>query len=723
MKQSTSHIFNDAHLLDLGKHQNPHLFLGLHAFDDYHKLIRFFAPKRQELRFEYCGQIVEAKRGKFDGEFSYLVPVDTTKFDYRVLYPNGMRGYDPYNFSPVFSLVDSDQFNWGRHQKLYEVLGSHRCVHGGVEGVKFAVWAPNAQAVSLVGDLNGWKEFDHPMRKVCASGVWELFIPGCDPFMCYKYAIKTVEGEIFLKSDPFAHAFELRPNTASMVTSSGQFVWQDQVWMEKRKRHSPLNGPMNVYEMHFGSWQKKKDGAFPNYREMAGMIVPYLKEMGYTHLEILPLTEHPLDESWGYQSTGYFAPTSRYGTMEDFQYFVNHLHINHIGIILDWSPGHFPNDDFALARFDGTAVYEIDDELMGIHPEWGSLLFNYHDPRVRNFLLASALFWIDKFHIDGIRVDAVESMMFLNYAREEGGWKPNALGGNENLGAMTFLKELNQVIHEEYPGVITIAEDASLKSNLTQPVEWGGLGFDLKWNMGWMNETLRFMQRDPIYRKYHMDELLGSYERAFQERFILPISHDEVVHEKGSLLEKMPLGRKEKFDQVRLYYSAALTHPGKNLFFMGCELAQKCEWNLEDGVHWHLLEDPSHRQLYRFVRDANHFLLDHPALWQIDFHQKGFEWIDYNDYNHSVISYLRRGIDETLACVHNFTKSEFDEYIIRLPNVLTVKEVLNSDEICYGGAGRVNRSAKILPDRSGFVVQMPSLATMIFSVVLKANDH
>ena len=722
-EKNTLEVVCQAQLFDNQKHTNPHSFLGLHNYDDYHKKIWFFAPRQLEYSFEYQEGIVQATQEDYPGIFSYLVPYDTTRFDYKIIYPNKMRGHDPYNFSPVFSLVDADLFSKGAHHEIYEVLGSHKYSHEGVEGVKFLVYAPNAVSVTLTGDFNRWKKSNLPMRKVASFGVWEIFIPSCPISSIYKYAIKTKSGEVILKSDPYAHEYELRPKTGSVVSCSSEFEWLDSKWMEGRVHTSALDGPMNIYEIHFGSWQKHKNGLFPNYREIAAQIVPYMQDMGYTHLEIMPITEHPLDESWGYQVTGYFAPTSRFGKMEDFQYFVNHLHMHGFGVILDWSPGHFPSDCFALSKFDGEALYEVDDPLMGVHPLWTSLLYNYENKQVSNFLIGSALFWIDKMHIDAIRVDAVHSMMYLDYEREEGEWIPNSEGGNENLHAISFLKDLNQAVHEKFPGVLMIAEDSSKRKGVTKPIEWGGLGFDLKWNLGWMNDTLSFMEKDPVYRKYHMDDFLATFDWCFDERYVLPISHDEVVHEKKSLIEKMPLDDKEKFDQHRLYYTAALSHPGKTLFFMGIELGQREEWSLVDGVHWHLLKDGDHTQLNNFIRDANHFYLGHPALWQIDFDKKGFEWIDYKDYNHSVISYLRRGIEETLVCVHNYTKSEFDEYIIRLKGIVSIEEVFNSDEIKYGGSGRVNRSVKILPDESGFQIQMPSLATMFFSVGLKNNGY
>ncbi len=714
---------DNVHLLNLGKHQNPHNFLGLCALDEYQKQIRFFAPKQIEYKFEFQNGVVQANMEDKSGVYSFLVPLETTRFDYQIIYANGMKGFDPYNFSPIFSHVDDDLFAKGIHETIYEVLGSHVCEHEGVKGVRFTVWAPNAQAVCLLGDFNRWKELTHPMRKVSKQGVWELFIPACAPSQNYKYAIKTESNEWILKSDPYAHAFELRPKTASVVTCASDFIFCDEEWMDRRKHTSALDGPMNIYEMHFGSWQKNKNGNFLNYREIAAQIAPYIKKMGYTHLEIMPLTEHPLDESWGYQVTGYFAPTSRYGTMDDFQYFVNHLHMHNIGVILDWAPGHFPEDDFALSKFDGKAVYEVDDPVMCVHPEWNSLTFNYADKRVCNFLIGSALFWIDKMHIDGIRVDAVQSMMYLDYSRKEGEWTPNSEGGNENVHAIAFLKDLNHFVHKKFPGVLMIAEDASIKQGITKPVEWGGLGFDLKWNLGWMNDTLFFMQKDPVFRKHHMNEFLATFDVCFNERYILPISHDEVVHQKKTLIGKMPLDEKDQFAQLRLYYSAALSHPGKTLFFMGCELAQKGEWNQKEEVHWHLLQEAVHSQWSSYVCDVNHFYLKHRALWEIDFDKKGFDWIDYKDYNHAVISYLRRGVEETLVCVHNYTKSEFDEYIIRLPNVESIKEIFNSDEVKYGGAGNVNPSIEILKDGSGFQIKMPPLATMFFAVGFKKDEH
>jgi 1,4-alpha-glucan branching enzyme len=713
---------DEVHLLITGSHQNPHQFLGLHESLFGEKVIRIWAPKKSELFFEYLGEIVKATLADPEGLFVYYVPKSTTNLDYRIFHLDGSLDYDPYSFIPTLSFVDAHLFHRGIHYQIYDVLGAHPIEHQGVVGVKFAVWAPNASRVSLMADCNHWKQHVHPMRKIGESGLWEIFIPGKREGMLYKFAIRTAYGHVFFKTDPYANQFELRPNTAAIVTDTNHFTFRDHEWMQKRTRVNQLDGPMNIYEVHLGSWMKKGD-QFLNYKELASELVPYMKEMGYTHVELMPIMEHPLDESWGYQTTGYFAPTSRYGSFEDFQYFVNHLHMHHLGVILDWSPGHFPDDEFALSYFDGSHLYEKDHPVMGRHPEWHTRIFNYGRKEVSNFLIASALFWFEKTHVDGLRVDAVQSMLYLDYGRRGGYWIPNAVGGKENLDAIEFMKHLNSIVHQKFPGVLMIAEDASLFEGVTRPLEWNGLGFDMKWSIGWMNDTLTFMKKDPIYRKHHMDDLTRSFCYGFSERYLLPISHDEVVHGKGALFEKMPLDEWDKFSQMRLYYSAALAHPGKNLFFMGYELAEWREWNCKGRLDWDLLSDPNRRKWKRFVREMNHFYLQNPSLWQIDFDHKGFAWIDYKDYNHSVISYIRQGISSKLVCVHNYTKSAFDEYIIRLPNVSSVKEVLNSDDERYGGSGRVNREIYVTHDRSGFCIKMPALATMFFEVWFEGEDE
>lgn len=708
-------VNTEIELLSSGRHTNPHSFLGIHPVEHGWKEIRLWAPRRQQLSFYLKGQKVDATLAHEAGLFTYMVEEDVTKDDYKIIYPSGLIAEDPYTFLPTLSTVDTHLFSQGTHYKIYEVLGSHVCEHQGVKGVKFAVWAPNASRVSLVHDHNQWKEFAQPMRRIYESGIWEIFIPGIGPGIKYKYSIRTPWGNVLWKTDPYSHEFELRPKTASVVTSAGTFEWQDGEWMKKRAQSNPVDGPMNIYEMHIGSW-KKKEGRFYNYRELAVELAPYLKEMGFTHLEIMPITEHPLDESWGYQVTGYYAATSRFGNLDDFQFLINHLHANNIGVILDWAPGHFPSDDYSLAKFDGTPVYEKDDPVMSWNPEWGTFIFDYAKKEVSNFLIGSALFWLEKMHVDGIRVDAIQSMLYLNYGRKEGEWTPNIHGNSDNLDAIEFIKHLNSMVHEKIPGVLMVAEDASLYPGITRPVEWGGLGFDLKWNLGWMHDTLSFISRDPIHRKYHMNELFLGYDEIFRERYILPISHDEVVYGKKSLFEKMPHDEWRKFAHLRLYYSSALCHPGKHLFFMGTEIGQREEWDVLGEIHWHLLGNDNHAKWRRFVRDANHFYLHTPPLWQIDFDPKGFAWIDRNDYDHSVISYLRKGVQSEVVCVHNFTPTCFDEYFIRQSNLVTIKEVFNSDDLAYSGTGRTNPTVRITDDKSGFIIRMPPLATMIFEV-------
>ena len=721
MFQSVAVSKEEGDLLQNGRHPCPHRFLGLHKQNQEEKIIRLWAPLKKSLLFEYRGKLVEAVPSDFSGLFTYVVPASTTLLDYRILHANGLIGQDPYAFLPTVSKGDIEQFCSGTHYTIYEVLGSHLVKHQGVFGVKFAVWAPRAKKVSLISDCNHWKEGCLPMRRV--EGVWEIFIPGVSEGLLYKYAIGMEDGSCVYKSDPYAYQFELRPKTASVVSCPNEFVWQDRDWMEKRKKTNVLEGPVNIYEMHLGSW-KKNGKEFPNYRDLAKEIVPYIKEMGYTHVELMPIMEHPLDESWGYQVTGYYAPTSRFGSLKDFQYLVNDLHIHQIGVVLDWSPGHFPDDACALSYFDGGALYEKNHPIMARHPEWFTKNFDYGRKEVSNFLIGSVLFWLDKMHVDGIRVDAVQSMLYLDYGRRGGDWVPNCYGGKENLEAIEFLKHLNSIVHQKFPKVFMVAEDASLFEGVTKPVEWGGLGFDLKWNIGWMNDSLFFMKKDPLYRKYHMPELTRSFSYMFSERYLLAVSHDEVVHEKRSLFGKMPLDDWCKFAQMRLYYSSSLCHPGKNLFFMGIELAEKEEWDCKGELNWNSLHDPQKRRWKRFVREMNRFYITHPPLWEIDFDQRGFAWVDYQDHQNCVISYIRKGFSSQLVCVHNYTPNSFQEYIIKLPFVKEVKELFNSDDERYGGSGQINGcDGFLLRDRRGFCVKMPPLATMIFEVTFDREER
>jgi 1,4-alpha-glucan branching enzyme len=647
------------------------------------------------------------------------VPLETTVNDYRVYHQNGMLDHDPYAFLPTFGEMDAHLFSKGVHYQLYEVMGARLCTHHGVKGVKFAVWAPEAYRVSLVADFNFWDGRVNPLRQIGASGVWELFVPGLKEGEKYKFEIHTKEGHLRLKSDPYAVFSEHRPATASIIFDVNRYAWTDQVWMRERGHGNKDSYPLNVYEVHLGTWKKRGDRSL-NYREIAIELAEYCKEMGFSHVELMPIAEHPLDESWGYQVTGFFAATSRYGTPEDFQFFVDHMHNQGIGVILDWVPAHFPTDDYSLAQFDGSYLYEHADPRKGFHPHWNTYIFNYGRHEVSNFLIASALFWLDKMHIDGLRVDAVASMLYLDYGRTKGEWIPNQYGGNENLEAIEFIKHLNSVVHQRFPHILMFAEESTSFTGVTHPLEWGGLGFDLKWNMGWMNDTLRYFHKESIFRHYHQNDLTFGLLYAFSERFILPFSHDEVVHGKSSLLSKMPGDDWQKFANLRLLYSYQICQPGKKLLFMGAELGQWDEWNCKQELPWGLLQFERHAMLQRFFKEINHFYHHNQALWEFDFDHRGFEWIDFSDRHNSVISYLRKGSNSYLFCVHNFTPNFVPQYFIRLPNVASIHEIFNSDREEYWGSGKINRNVEIMTDpngkKSGIQLQLAPLSTMIFEV-------
>ncbi len=614
--------------------------------------------------------------------------------------------YDVHTFTPTFGETDAYLLSRGVHYQLYDILGAHPCIHQGVKGVKFCVWAPSAKAVSLVGDFNHWDGRSHPMRSMGYSGVWEIFVPELIQGEKYKYEIKAQDGSLLLKADPFANQCELRPNTASVVADVNAYEWRDQEWIKNRTGD---NQKLLIYEVHLGSW---KHGL--NYRTAAVELSNYCKEMGFTHIELMPILEHPLDESWGYQVTGFFAPTSRFGNVADFQFFVGHMHQEGIGVILDWVPAHFPRDDFALAQFDGTHLYDHEDVRKGFHPHWNTAIFNYGRVEVSNFLIASALFWFDKMHIDGLRVDAVASMLYLDYGREEGEWIPNRYGGKENLEAIEFIKHLNSIVHQRFPGVLMCAEESTSFLGVSHPLEWNGLGFDLKWNLGWMNDTLSYFQKDPLFRHYHQNELTFGLIYVFSERFLSVLSHDEVVHGKGSLLSKMPGDYWQKFANLRLLYSFMICHPGKKLLFMGGEFGQWNEWNCKGELEWGLLQFPIHDDLKRMVQALNHFYLTHSALWENDYDGNGFAWIDFLDHQNCVLSYLRKGKSSMLVCVHHFTPAFHPEYFIRLPHIAKMKEVFNTDREEFGGSGKINASIKI--SKEGFSFALAPLATQIFEV-------
>ncbi len=690
---------------------DPHSLLGLHQTPQGQK-IRLWRPGGDKIYLEVLGQIVEANRIDERGLFEYAPPRQIQGGDYRIYHRNGLLAHDPYSFLPTIGEIDTFLFNKGCHYELYGMLGANLKTFHNIQGTQFAVWAPNARSVSLVGDFNHWDGRVNPMRSMGASGVWELFVPGLVQGEKYKFEIHTKEGYVRVKSDPVAFFSELRPLTASIVYDLNAYSWKDQEWMEKRISQS-LNRPINIYEMHPGSW-RNFGSEFPQYRELAVEIAKYCLEMGYTHVELMPVMEHPLDESWGYQVTGFFSTTSRYGTPADFQFFVDHLHQNGIGVILDWVPAHFPTDDYSLNRFDGTALYEHEDPRKGMHPHWQTAIFNYGRSEVSNFLIASALFWLDKMHIDGLRVDAVASLLYLDYGRKAGEWIPNPDGSNFNTDAIEFLKHLNSIAHQRFPNVLMIAEESSSYLGVTHPVDANGLGFDLKWNMGWMNDTLRYFHKDPIYRKFHQNELTFSLLYAFSEKFLCVLSHDEVVHGKGSLITKMAGPDWQKFANVRLLISYMTCHPGKKLLFMGGEIGQWNEWYCKAQIDWYLLQYPLHQGLFEMVRDLNHFYLARKALWEFDFEWRGYEWIDFSDSENSVISYLRKGEDSNLACVHNFTPEFLPDYWIKLARVKKIREVFNTDAKKYGGSDKTNSQIEV--QKEGLTISLAPLATMIFEV-------
>ncbi len=595
---------------------------------------------------------------------------------------------------PFLTDFDLYLFGEGKHLRIYEKLGAHITEVDGRRGVHFALWAPNAKEVSVIGSFNDWDPSAHRMTPPGPSGVWTLFVPGIGEGELYKYHITSrINGVVRVKSDPYAFYSEVRPKTASIVYDLDRYQWNDGQWLEARAETDPLKRPLNTYEIHLGSWKRKGDGSFLTYRELASELIPYVRDMGYTHVELLPVTEHPLDASWGYQSTGYFAPTSRFGTPEDFMYFVDRCHQAGIGVILDWVPGHFPKDDHALRFFDGTCLYEHEDPRKGEHREWGTLVFNYGRNEVANFLVASAFFWLEKYHIDGLRVDAVASMLYLDYSRQDGEWVPNIYGGNENLEAIDFLKRFNEIVHVNFPGAITIAEESTAWPGVSRPTYLGGLGFTMKWNMGWMHDTLEYFSKDPIFRKYHHSNLTFGLIYAFSENFVLPLSHDEVVHGKRSLLDKMPGDLWQKFANLRTLYGFMYGHPGKKLLFMGGEFGQWREWDQDTALQWHLLEEGEyHRGLKRFVRDLNCLYITEPPLYEVDFRQEGFEWIDFSDAEQSVISFIRRAEspDNFIVCLCNFTPVPRYKYKVGVPEGGYYREILNSDSAVYGGSNMGN---------------------------------
>ena len=622
----------------------------------------------------------------------------------------------------LFTEFDIDLFKIGKHYRLYEKLGSHPTEVDGVKGVYFAVWAPSAKSVSVVGDFNYWLEGEHPLNvRWDQSGIWEGFIPGIGQGTLYKYKIHSHIGDVKTeKADPFARYCEKPPKTASVVWDAPH-KWGDGDWMKDRKTKNGLDRPFSVYEVHLGSWRRTENNEFLSYRDLAGQLVDYVREMNFTHVEFMPVMEYPYDPSWGYQLTGYFAPTSRFGTPEEFKALVDTLHQNDIGVILDWVPSHFPEDAHGLAFFDGSHLYENPDRRKGYHPDWKSMIFNYGRNEVRAFLISNALFWLDQFHVDGLRVDAVASMLYLDYSREEGEWEPNIYGGNENLDAISFFKELNSEVYAQYPGVQTIAEESTSFSMVSRPVSAGGLGFGMKWMMGWMHDTLEYFKKEPVYRKYHQNDLTFSMTYAFTENFMLPFSHDEVVYGKQSLLYRMPGDEWQRFANLRLLFGYMFTHPGTNLIFMGGEFGQSSEWNFQHSLDWHLVQYDFHKGIQELIRDLNTIYRTYPALFEKQFSPEGFQWIDYGDSENSVLTYIRKGNhsrdDLVVAC--NFTPVPREDYRIGVPKSRLLKEVFNSDASKYGGSGMSPGPAKVSRTPwHGFdhsiEITLPPLSVLIF---------
>jgi 1,4-alpha-glucan branching enzyme len=716
-----------------GHHGDPFAVLGPHGAGSRGSAIRVFAPDADAV--EVIGSadgstLATLERLHDGGFFAGLVAGDAgARPAYRLRMRRGdqeWESHDPYQFPAYLGELDAHLLAEGSHQRLYEKLGSQPVTMEGVDGVAFAVWAPNARRVSVVGEFNAWDGRRHPMRKRIEAGVWELFLPGVGPGALYKYEIIGADGHrLPLKSDPFALSLELPPSTASRVSGKARADWHDGDWMSRRQALHERSRPISIYEVHAGSWRRGEGNTFLSYDRLGELLIPYVKDLGFTHIELLPISEHPFSGSWGYQPVGLFAPTARFGSPEAFARFVDRCHQAGIGVLIDWVPAHFPTDPHGLARFDGSALYEHEDPRLGFHRDWNTLIYNFGRREVANFLLANALFWLDRYHIDGLRVDAVASMLYLDYSRPAGEWVPNVHGGRENLEAVAFLKSLNTVAYGTHPGIMTVAEESTAWPQVSLPVDQGGLGFGYKWNMGWMHDTLAYMSRDPVHRAHHHNELTFGLIYAFSENFILPLSHDEVVHGKGSLLGKMPGDRWQKFANLRAYLGFMWTQPGKKLLFMGGEFAQEREWSHDGALDWHLLADPSHRGMQSLVRDLNRLYRATPALHALDCEPAGFEWVEGGNAAQSVLAYLRRaGIGaRPVLVVCNFTPLVRHNYRVGVPEDGRWAERLNTDGTAYGGSNVGNAGGAVAAPQShhgqpfSLEITLPPLATLVFEHV------
>ena len=712
-----------------GLHSDPFGVLGPHKIGDGVE-VRVFRPDARAIEVVLDREPdnpIAAERIDKEGFFCVTVPGAGSDIPYhlRIVKPDGSEEFtrDAYQYGPIMGDIDLHLFSEGQHWKIYEKLGAHLQTIGDATGVYFAVWAPNAQRVSVVGDFNHWDGRVNPMRKLLGAGVWELFLPGIKQGTHYKFEIRTQTGAVLLKSDPFASFNQHGKSTASLVYDLERYTWNDADWIEARRQKNWPQSPISIYEVHLGSWRRKEGNCQLTYLELADTLLQYVVEMGYTHIELLPVAEHPFEGSWGYQVTNYYAPTSRFGPPDDFRHFIDRCHQAGIGVIMDWVPAHFPKDAHALAEFDGTDLYEHMDPRQGEHQDWGTLIFNYGRNEVRNFLIGNALFWLDKYHIDGLRVDAVASMLYLDYSRKPGQWVPNVYGGRENLDAIHFLKRFNEVCYERFPGIITIAEESTAWPGVTRPTYLGGLGFGFKWNMGWMHDFLHYMSIDPIYRRYHHGNITFSLLYAFQENFILVLSHDEVVYGKRSLLSKMPGDEWRKFANLRMFLAWMYGHPGKKLLFMGGEFGQSNEWNHDTQLDWQLLELPRHDGLHRLVQHLNYTYKNEPALWQLDDTYDGFDWIDFHDAENSVVSFLRKSQEgDIVAFVVNATPVVRYNYRLGVPESGFYREIINTDGETYGGSnignlGGVQSEAQEWMGREhSILVHLPPLATLAFKL-------
>ena len=683
-------------MLQRGESHDPFSVLGRQPDGD-DTLVRAFLPSAEEVELEGAGPMHRVPNTdifeiRLSPDRASSLPVH-----YRLDWMEKVTAQrhsviSPYSFEPLLSDLDLHLFSEGRHHHIYRLLGAHSMEIDGVSGCCFAVWAPAVKRASVIGDFNGWNGLRHPMRNRGATGVWEIFVPGLTRGDLYKFELINQRGERLLKADPYGQAMTMRPDTASRVVSPSGFQWQDQQWLTDRAKWQWMHEPMSIYEVHPGSWRRKADDGFLSFRELADQLIPYVSDLGYTHIELMPVMEHPLDESWGYQVSGYYAPSARFGTADDLRYLIDQCHAARIGVILDWVPGHFPKDEFALARFTGDAVYEHADPRRGEHREWGTLVFDYGRREVANFLLANAVFWLEEFHIDGLRVDAVASMLYLDYSRNEGDWLPNQYGGRENLDAIEFLRHVNGVLHARFPGALTLAEESTAWPMVSRPNWMGGLGFSMKWNMGWMHDILSYMQKDSIHRHYHHDQLTFGLLYSFTENFMLPFSHDEVVHGKSSMLEKMSGDDWQQFANLRLLYTFMFTYPGKKLLFMGSEFAQRAEWNYDQALNWSDLDSSYHQGMKTLVGQLNKLYKETPALHYYDFEHQGFEWIDCNDSAQSILVYQRKADNGFVIIVLNFTPVPRDNYRIGVPLEGQYEELLNSDSSYYQGSNMGNKN-------------------------------